>query len=157
MSTFPKRCLFTVGVAFLSWRLAEALPWYAWRTLIRDTVIVLSNALGYPLNANGFEVTLGGATSFIGPDCTYASWIAFAAPLLWTSSAFHINALRVLLAFALSQIINVLRISAAMIGTANGISWFWAHDVPDYTLWYGSILLVAWNWLRAFSPTSPHP
>lgn len=120
-------------------------------------VIVLSNAMGYPLSANGFDVSLGGVSSFIGPDCTYASWIAFAAPLLWTAPTFRMNALRVLLAFALSQVVNVFRIVAAMIGTANGTSWYWTHDVPDYTLWYGSILLLAWHWMRHAIPTTDKP
>lgn len=139
----------------LGWYVYAQLEWAPLRKAILAGLFALGRLAGHPLTVDGMTASLGGASTFIGPDCTYMQWVATALPLLWRRVSLGTNLLIACAAVALCQLVNLLRIYAALLATANGAPWFWAHDIPDYTIWYGSVAVLAFAWAGRLEPAKP--
>lgn len=139
---------FSIGVG---WAIYGASDWVWWRKAIIYTMQIVTDWLSIPLVVHGFELSLGGYNTVINRDCTYGQWVATAVPMLWTLGVSS-RLMFVLGMVALCQLVNIARILVATLATANGIPWFWAHDIPDYVIWYGSIALLALIWLHRHFP-----
>ena len=146
-----REVLFVSFSIAIGWAIYVSSDWIWWRKAVIWALADLAQLTSTPLVIQNFTVSLGGITSEIGRDCTYAQWVATALPMLWTFG--FMRRVTVTLAVIMAiQMVNVVRIFIAMLATANGVPWFWAHDMPDYTIWYGSIAVLAVVWLnRHFS------
>ena len=135
---------FSIG---LGWTVYGASDWIWWRKAVIWALAGLAQLTSTPLAIQDFTISLGGITSEIGRDCTYAQWVATALPMLWTLGVRH-RIVIVLGAVLSMQVVNIFRIFLAILSSANGVPWFWAHDLPDYTIWYGTIAVLAVVWLE---------
>lgn len=135
----------------IGWIIYGSFDWIWWRKAVIWELAGLARLTSTPLVIQKFTISLGGITSEIGRDCTYAQWVATALPMLWTLGVRHRIAI-VLGAVLSMQVVNIFRIFLAILSSANGVPRFWAHDMPDYIIWYGSIAVLAVMWLDRHFP-----
>jgi len=80
---------------------------------------------------------------YLSPDCTYMDLVLILLPFLWRpGKALRLN-LSCLVAFAVAvQLVNLARVSFCVWFMARGYPWFYIHELPDYLLYYPTVLVV---------------
>jgi exosortase/archaeosortase family protein len=108
------------------------------------------HALGCHVEAADTLLTVNGHHFQIDPDCTYVDLIICSLPLLWRVRRRFAANLAVLAAFAAAVLaINLGRVLYGVYAYSHGVSMFWAHDLVDYVLWYPTMGIVAFLWVRS--------
>ena len=77
------------------------------------------------------------------PDCTYIDLVLILIPFLWRVEVSPGRNLVWLAAFTVAvQLVNLARVWFSIWFFSRGGSWFLAHDLPDYLLYYPTLVLV---------------
>jgi hypothetical protein len=147
--------VFLLRIAFLGVAvgLFYALDWTHMRTSQRDLIQHGLQVAGYapvPFDYNGSPaLTVGDRAHFFTAECTYADLFLIVLPFLWVVGARRgSNALRLLAAGLIILGGNLVRSFASVYINVLGVSWFWAHDLPDYLLWWPTFLYVLLQAMR---------
>lgn len=112
--------------------------------------------LGCQVQTAGTLLTVEGRHFQIDPDCTYVDLILCSLPFLWRVNRRWTTSLGVLAAFAAGVLAaNLVRVLYGVYAFSHGVSMFWAHDLPDYILWYPTMGVVALLWLRSLRALWP--
>jgi hypothetical protein len=131
-----------------------SLDWLWLRQLQVNTLAALLGVFGHSVLAQGFELKTGTAWVTITPECTYVDWILCASPFLWRfGKPLSANLSRLAFLAATVSVVNLIRTLVPILVSANGGSWFWAHDLVDYLLWYPGLAAVILFWLCALMRT----
>ena len=143
--------LFLFGCAVA---LFYSLDWVWLRKLQVNTLAALLGVFGHSVMVQGLELKTGAAWVTITPECTYVDWILCASPFLWRfGKPLGANLSRLTLLAATVSVVNLARTLVPILVSANGGSWFWAHDFVDYLLWYPGLAVVILLWLCALIRT----
>jgi exosortase/archaeosortase family protein len=129
--------LIALGALFIAF---YSLDWLTFRYLLRDFVMfILSNTLHVlPVLHDGSPgFGIGQQVFVFTPECTYFDLMFMVGPLLWsTNTTFRRNIVRIGACFIGIALVNLLRVCASIWITAQGADWFYAHDLPDYIVWW---------------------
>lgn len=99
--------------------------------------VVASSHDGFP------ALAVGGHVVFYTPECTYLGLVLILSPFLWVLGATPWkNAARIVGIGVVVLAVNLIRGWAAVHFTARGADWFYTHDVPNYAICSGTILIV---------------
>jgi len=144
------------------------LDWMPLRVAQRD-------AIGWSLRASGYEpwsfvhegspaIRAGHEVYFYTEECTYLDLVMIVSPFIWVFGAsLRRNILRVSITALVILTGNVVRCWVAVYLGARGIHRFYAHDLPDYIIWWPTVVAVVLFALRRDfgdrrdSPTNTHP
>jgi hypothetical protein len=125
-----------------------AFDWMWLRSLIGQGVGFLLKLWGPPVMVRGTFVSTPSVNCEITRDCTYADMLCFITPLLLRRRAVGVECLRVLSWWVGLLLVNVVRLAIACDLHEMGISWFSAHNVPDYLIRSLVMLVVFVRWLQ---------
>jgi len=132
---------------FYSW------DWMAFRVMLRDVT-------GWSVRVSGYDPTsfvyegspaLGveGKVHYYSPECTYLDLLMIVAPFLWVFGASRwSNILRIGIVALVIQGWNLVRCWAAVYFDVLGVDRFYAHDLPDYIIWWPTVAAVVLLALR---------
>jgi len=124
-----------------------AWDWLALRETLRDAVSGFIRALGCTV-ADSFErgtvaMRVADKQFVISADCTYVDLFLVLAPFVWrVRQSVQRNLLRITATVAIVSVLNFLRVGLAIYYHAQGYSWFFVHELPDYLIYYPSIAIV---------------
>lgn len=140
-------------VLFLEALAVLAFYGFEWSWLRRLHVLWLQDvlqSLGCALQAGLYSLTVNGREFQISRDCTYVDLIICGLPLLWRGRQHWVGNLTVLAAYAGAVVlVNLIRVLYGVYAYANGVSLFLAHDFLDYLLWYPTMAILVFLWVRS--------
>ncbi len=121
--------------------------WLPLQRLTRDLIGLWLSAVGSNprwCEHEGYPaLQLGGRRYHFTPDCTYMDLVLLLCVLLWSrqlSTPRNLSRLAVVTAALL--IFNFVRASVALALNADGVSWLWCHEAPDF-VFYWPVLAAA--------------
>lgn len=123
-----------------------------WEYLINvvvNTVEYAFGVVGEAVERRGNCLVLNSHNFIITKACTYIDWLLIIAPLILTYSKYcWRNIFAIIIIIIVWYSMNIIRICFAIIMSCKGYSWFLSHDLPDYILWYLTLLVFFFMWLR---------
>ena len=133
--------------------LYDALDWMPLRVAQRDAVqwfldvtrhtTLICTCEGSPAIHAGEQVY------YYTAECTYLDLFLVVAPLIWVfGGSLRGNIVRIGVAAVVIVGANVLRTWASVYFNVRGVDWFYAHDLPDYIIWWPTVVGVALLTLR---------
>lgn len=126
------------------------LEWLWLRQSLVNALALILPVLGCTVYSGHYSLTVGDRLFQFDPDCTYVDLALCSLPFLWRIRRPIITNVAVLTAFAGAVMLgNLIRVALGIYAVSHGASTFWAHDIPDYILWYPSLIVVAVSWLRS--------
>ncbi|UCC32399.1 MAG: hypothetical protein JSU86_08980 [Phycisphaerales bacterium] len=142
-----------VSVLALLAAMFYALDWMPFRVVQRDVIGWSLRVAGYDTVAFIHEGSpaLGaeGKVHHYTAACTYLDLLIIVAPLVWVFGASHrSNILRIAIAALVILGGNLIRTWAAVYLDVLGVERFYAHDLPDYIIWWPTVAVVALLALR---------
>lgn len=132
--------------------------WTFVRQALRSVLMLLLALLGHPAAAldKGSDLYLlvghnrGGHTFAITSSCIYVDLVLILAPFCWRfRRSLGANALRLAVLTAGVLGLNVLRMVTALYLFWAGISWQWAHHIPNILVYFSLITPVVLLALRS--------
>jgi hypothetical protein len=144
-------CRFAAALTLIG--IFYALDWTIVRVALRNTLCRCLEASGYAPERFSYggspAIRVGTFAYHYTADCTYLDLLLVIAPFLWIRDASLVrNVRRILLAALLILGGNVFRNYAVICFTVRGIDWRCAHDIPDYAIWWPTVVIVGWFSLR---------
>lgn len=133
--------------------LYHAWDWMPLRTMQRDLI-------GWSLRVSGYTSTsfvydgspaLGveDKIHYYSPECTYLDLFLMVVPFVWVLGVKRRNnVLRISIAVLVISGGNLIRCWAAVYLDVVGVERFYAHDLPDYIIWWPTVIIVALLALR---------
>ncbi len=133
--------------------LFEAYDWMPLRVAQRDLIGWSVRVSGYSpisfVHEGSPAVRVGEYSFFYTAECTYLDLLLTVAPLLWVFGASHWrNIRRIAIAALIILIGNVIRTWASVYFHVRGTDWFYTHDLPDYLIWWPTVVVLALLALR---------
>jgi hypothetical protein len=126
-----------------------ALEWRWLRQALVGALGVILPAIGCSVHTALYSLTVGNRLFQFDSDCTYVDLVLCSLPFLWRTHRRLAANLVVMSAFASIVLMgNLVRVALGICAVSHGVSTFWAHDVPDYMLWYPTLIVVCVLWLR---------
>ena len=124
-----------------------AVSWMPLRIAVRDAAASCLQTVGMRVDVTAFEgspaLRVAGKQFHFTPDCTYIDLVLILIPFLWRVEASPGRNLVCLAAFtAVVQLVNLVRAWFSIWFSSHGGSWFLAHDLPDYLLYYPTLVIV---------------
>lgn len=118
--------------------------WLPYRVALRDGVGWVMRRAGLATSTAVFEgspaLIAGGKQFYFTPDCTYVDLWLILIPFLWRLDwSWRRNAGCILGFGLLVGAVNFLRVCVSTYFYARGHSWFMAHDLEDYILYYPTL------------------
>jgi hypothetical protein len=148
-------CAFPVRVCLLAGQLAlyYGFDWAELRTGQRNAVAWSLRMAGCDpvmfIHEGAPAISMRGRIHFYTAACTYLDLFATVSPFLWVFGA---GPCRNLLRFGIAALVifagNVVRCGAALYLDALGIDMFYAHDLPDYFIWWPTVAIFVLIALR---------
>jgi exosortase/archaeosortase family protein len=146
--------------------LFDAWDWMPFRVAQRNVIARSLCMVGYAPQAFTHEgspaVRVGDYVFFYTAECTYVDLFFTVVPFVWAFAASRRgNILRIALAAVIILGGNLIRTWASVYFNVRGTDWFYTHDLPDYIIWWPTVVVVALLALRRdfgdrFKPT-PEP
>jgi len=124
-----------------------AWDWMPLRVGLRDAIGWSFRVRGYNPRSFVYEgspaLSVEGKVHFYSPECTYVDLLFMVVPFVWIFGATHRSNIQ-WLAIATLAIVgtNLVRCWAAVYLDVIGVSRFYAHDLPDYILWWPTVGVV---------------
>jgi len=87
----------------------------------------------------------------IEKDCTYVDLILVCIPFTWRRRRLAINLWHSLIFIVAVIVVNFARVYFAIAGYVQGISWYYSHDLIDYLIYYPTIAIIVFFWLRSMT------
>ncbi|MGB2986246.1 MAG: hypothetical protein WBE26_10215 [Phycisphaerae bacterium] len=133
--------------------LFDAWDWMPLRVLQRDVIGWSVRVSGYSPTSFVYEgspaVGVEGKVHFYSAECTYLDLLMIVAPFLWVFGASRrSNILRIGVVALVILGGNLVRCWAAIYLDVLGVDRFYAHDLPDYIIWWPTVVVVALLALR---------
>lgn len=124
-----------------------AWDWMPLRVVLRDVIAWSVRVSGYTSTSFVYDGSpaLGaeGKVHHYTPECTYLALVMVVAPFLWVFGASRrSNILRLGIAMLVILGCNLVRCWAAVYLDVLGVERFYAHDLPNYAICSGTILIV---------------
>lgn len=137
-----------VGVA-----LFYSVSWLPLRVVVRDGVARVMQQAGFQTAVTVYEgspaLLIGTKQFYFTPDCTYVDLWLILIPFLWRLDlSWPRNLLWLLSSGLLIGTVNFIRVCMSTYLHTSGYSWLVAHELPDYLLYYPTLLVVAMIALR---------
>lgn len=137
--------------AFYAW------DWMPLRVLQRDVTGWSVRVTGYSPVSFVYEgspaLSVEGKVHYYLPACTYLDLLMIVAPFVWVIGASRrSNILRLAIAAVVILGGNLIRIWAAVYFNVRGADWFYAHELPDYIIWWPTVAVVVLLALRRDFP-----
>lgn len=130
-----------------------ALDWSQLQHALAIATATLSGIVGTSATAmqvgGDFLVVFDSGVAVVTPNCTYIDLAAIIALLTWqTQNSLAKNLAQAGLITVIVLTVNLLRSTAAIVGFDAGWSWFAAHALPDYLLYYVTVTIFAFLAIR---------
>lgn len=130
-----------------------ALDWMPLRVAQRDAVAWSLERMGYApavfVQEGSPAVKVGNDIYFFLPECTYVDLYFMVAPFLWVcGTTRRANALRLTVAAVVVMAVSLVRVCGMVYFNVRGMEWFYTHDLPDYFIWWPTVLVCALLALR---------
>lgn len=129
------------------------LDWMSFRVAQRDAIGWSLRVAGYAPEAFVHEgspaVRVRDHVFFYTAECTYLDLLMIVTPLLWVFGAsLWRNICRIAIAALVILGGNLIRTWASVYFNVRGTDWFYTHDLPDYLIWWPTVVVVALLALR---------
>ena len=130
-----------------------AWDWMSCRVALRDVIAWSIRVSGRSPTAFVYEaspaLSVEGKVHYYTAECTYLDLLMIVAPFVWVFGATpRGNIVRVAIATSVVLGGNLVRCWAAVYLDVLGVDRFYAHDLPDYILWWPTVVIVALLALR---------
>lgn len=142
----------TIGVPALAGLLYAAFWLCDWRVLVDAQAAVLAamfDLIRSTVRVSNVDLITAHGPLRLDAECTYADLFLCSAPFVAAGKDLRGAAIGVGLLLLWVSAINLARVFLAVLAFDGGVSFTWAHDVPDFVLWYGTLVWVAAAWWRA--------
>ncbi len=133
--------------------LFDAWDWMPFRVAQRDVIGWSLRVAGYApgtfVHDGSPAVRVGDHVFFYTAECTYLDLLMIVATFLWVFGASRrSNILRIAIAALVILCGNLIRTWASVYFNVRGTDWFYTHDLPDYIIWWPTVVVVALLALR---------
>lgn len=130
-----------------------AWDWMPLRVLQRDVVAWSVRVSGFATTSFVYEgspaLGVEGKVHFYTAECTYFDLLMIVAPFLWVFGASRrSNILRIGIAALVILGGNLIRTWASVFFNVRGTDRFYAHDLPDYIIWWPTVAVAVLLALR---------
>lgn len=127
--------------------------WLPLRGAVRDGVSWVMQHGGFVTTVAVYEgspaLLVGSKRFYFTPDCTYVDLWLVLIPFLWRLDwPWQRNLGRILGFGVMVCVANFIRVCASIYLSATGHSWLVAHELPEYMLYYPTLLVVVLIALR---------
>jgi exosortase/archaeosortase len=122
--------------------------WILPREALANTVAVLLTLDGHDVAKDGLSIVVEGIRIRITAECTYLDLLLCVLPFTYRQEGIIRFQIKAILIASTVWLLNTVRVYAAIACYLEGISWYWAHDVVDYILWYPCLLFAIYTWYR---------
>ena len=149
-SHLSKNFFYTLSAIFLGIVLYYIGEWTYLINFTSKSVVYFLNITGNQAERHGDLIIIGDHGCKINKECAYIDWLLISMPLVLNCLRSPLSKFTV--ATALITIwysSNILRIVLAIKFFLEGYRWFYCHDLPDYILWYLSLIHIS-------EPTRPY-
>jgi hypothetical protein len=136
-----------------------AIAWMPLRVAQRDVIGWSVSMSGHNTIAFDHEgspaIQVEGKTYFYTAECTYLDLVMMVTPFLWVFGAsLRRNILRIAITTLVMLSANFVRCWAAVYLDMLGVDRFYAHDLPDYIIWWPTVGMAVLLALRRDFGTS---
>ena len=130
-----------------------AWDWMPFRVALRDVIGWSVRVSGHSPTSFVYEaspaLSVEGKVHYYTAECTYLDLLMIVAPFVWVFGASRWrNMLRIAIAASVILGGNLVRCWAAVYLDVQGVSRFYAHDLPDYLIWWPTVAVVVLLALR---------
>lgn len=153
---------------FFGWRMLSAgilaglyyaLDWEFLQTALRDILHWIFQTMGFAPIVSTFaavpSLRICQREHAYTAECTYVDLLLMMAPFVWGAKRpLLVNLSRLAILGVIIECVNLLRTWAALYLDLQGVGRFYAHDLPDYVLWWPSLITAVLLAYRADSSRS---
>jgi exosortase/archaeosortase family protein len=139
-------------VARISFLAILVTTYYAWDWMPlcvaeRNAVSALLRVVGYLpeafLHDGSPALRLGTESYLYTAECTYIDLLLTLVPFVWLfEGTILANMRRIAIAAIIILVGNLIRSWISVYLNLRGIDWFYAHDLPDYVIWWPTVVVV---------------
>jgi hypothetical protein len=127
----------------------EYVPLRFLQLFLSETIAKTYHLCGYKVFAQDTYFCVDGHWGQISRDCTYVDLFLLTAPFVIRRGTIVQNIVRLSVFLGIVLSIDFVRILLSIYVVMSGFSWKIGHDLVDYFVYYGTLVVTALLWMKA--------